>query len=120
MNSLTIRQLRASIWRRLHNRHFWQAGSLLMLANVIVLTLGLVRTPAMTWLLPKEQIGMMGVLAAWIPFVQLLSLSGLDSSAYHFVAKGKPWAFVVNVTYRLRWSLLSVAALLGGRGIGGL
>jgi O-antigen/teichoic acid export membrane protein len=116
MNPITIRQLRTSIWRRLHNRHFWQAGSLLMLANIIVVSLGLVRTPAMTWVIPKEQIGMMGILAAWLPFVQLLSLPGLDSASYHFVAKGQLWAFVVNVGHRLRWSLLSVAALLGGAG----
>jgi O-antigen/teichoic acid export membrane protein len=114
MKSLTFKQFKAGVWRRLHNRHLWQAGGLLMLANVIVMALGLVRTPAMTWVIPKEQIGMMGILAAWLPFVQLLSLPGLDSASYHFVAKGQPWAFVVNVIHRLRWSLLSVMALLGG------
>jgi O-antigen/teichoic acid export membrane protein len=106
--------VRQAIIKRLHNRQFLQAGSLLMLANVIVLALGLIRTPAMTWLLPKEQVGMIGVVASWIPFVQLLSFSGLDSASYHFVAKGKPWALIVNVSHRLRWSLLSTAVLLGG------
>lgn len=107
-------QLWGSVQKRLRNRQFWHASGLLMLANVIVLALGLIRTPAMTWLLPKEQVGMIGVVASWIPFVQLLSLSGLDAASYHFVAKGKPWALVVNVSHRLRWSLLSTAVLLGG------
>lgn len=107
-------QLWGSVQKRLRNRQFWRASGLLMLANVIVLALGLIRTPAMTWLLPKEQVGMMGVVATWLPFVQLLSLSGLDSASYHFVAKGQPWAFRVNIHTRLRWSLLSTAVLLAG------
>ena len=111
--------MRTTFWQdqlllRLRNRRFWRASGLLMLANVIVLALGLVRTPAMTWLLPKEQVGMMGVVAAWLPFLQLLSLSGLDGASYHYVAKGQPWAFVINLTYRLRWSLLSTAGFLVG------
>lgn len=106
--------IKQAVSKRLHNRHFWQAGGLLMLANAIVLALGLIRTPAMTWLLPKEQVGMIGVVASWLPFVQLLSLSGLDTASYHFVAKGKPWALVVNISRRLRWSLVSTAVLLAG------
>lgn len=107
-------QLWGSVQKRLRNRQFWRASGLLMLANVIVLALGLIRTPAMTWLLPKEQVGMMGVVAAWLPFLQLLSLSGLDSASYHYVAKGQPGAFMVNLAYRLRWSLLSTVGFLVG------
>lgn len=99
---------------RLHDRRFWRNSGLLMLANLIVTGLALVRTPLMTWLLPKEQFGMLGVIAAWLPFLQLASLSGLDGATYHYVAKGQPWAFVVTLFYRLRWSLLSSAGFLAG------
>ncbi|MCB9422442.1 MAG: oligosaccharide flippase family protein [Ardenticatenaceae bacterium] len=105
-------QLRGAVQKRLRNRRFWRDSGLLMLANVIVLALGMVRTPAMTWLLPKDQVGMMGVVAAWVPFLQLLSLSGLDTASYHYVAKGQPWAFRINLSYRLRWSLLSTVGFL--------
>ncbi|MCA9978923.1 MAG: oligosaccharide flippase family protein [Anaerolineales bacterium] len=109
-----INLIRQYILRHMRDRRFWRDSGLLMLANVIVVGLGVVRTPAMTWLLPKEQVGMMGVVAAWLPFLQLLSLSGLDSASYHYVAKGQPWAFVINLAYRLRWSLLSAAGFLAG------
>lgn len=112
LNRLRFAGLRVAVLKRLRNRRFWRDSGLLMLANVIVLVLGLVRTPAMTWLLPKEQVGMMGVVAAWVPFLQLLSLSGLDTASYHYVAKGQPWAFRVNLSYRLRWSLLSAVGFL--------
>lgn len=106
--------LRQAVAQRLRNRRFWRDSSLLMLANAIVTALGLARTPAMTWLLPKEEVGMLAVAASWLPFLQILSLSGLDSAAYHYVAKGQPWAFAVNLAYRLRWSLLSAAGFLAG------
>jgi O-antigen/teichoic acid export membrane protein len=106
--------LHNSVLPRLRNRRFWHASGLLMLANGIVLGLGLIRTPAMTWILPKYQVGMIGVVAAWMPFLQLLSLSGLDSASYHYVAIGQPWAFAVNLIHRRRWSLLSSAGLLIG------
>jgi O-antigen/teichoic acid export membrane protein len=106
--------IRQNVLRRLNNRRFWQASGLLMLANVIVTSLALVRTPAMTWLLPKEEVGMLGVVASWLPFLQLASMAGMDSAAYHYVAKGQPWAYVVNLFYRLRWSLISAAGFLAG------
>lgn len=86
----------------------------MLLANAIVVALGLIRTPLVTWVLPKDEVGMIGVVAAWFPFVQLLSMTGLDTAAYHYAAKGQTSAFRVNVVYRLRWSLLSAAALLAG------
>jgi O-antigen/teichoic acid export membrane protein len=104
--------LRAGVLRRLTNRRFWRDSGLLMLANVIVIGLGLVRTPLMTWMLPKDEIGMLGVVAAWLPFLQLLSLSGLDTASYHYVARGQPWAFVAATAARLRWSLLSALGFL--------
>jgi O-antigen/teichoic acid export membrane protein len=80
-----------------------------MLANVIGIGLGLVRTPAMTWLLPKDEVGMIGVLAAWQPFLIFLTWpSSLSAAAYHYVAKGQPAAFTVMLSHQLRWSLLSV------------
>jgi O-antigen/teichoic acid export membrane protein len=102
------------IRRRLRSRRFLRDSGLLLLANVIVVTLSLVRTPAMTWMLPKEQFGMMGVVAAWLPFLQLLSLPGMDTASYHYIAKGHPWAFALNLSYRLRWSLLSLLGFILG------
>jgi len=106
--------LQASILSRLYNRRFWRDSGLLMLANVIVTGLALVRTPALTWMVPKEEVGIIGVVASWLPYLQLLSLSGLDLASYHYIAKGQAWAFVVNLVYRLRWSLLSTAGFLVG------
>ncbi len=102
--------LRAGVLARLHNRRFWRDSGLLMLANIIVTGLALVRTPAMTWLVPKDEVGMLAVMAAWLPFVQLLSLPGMDAASYHYIATGHRWAFAVNLASRLRWSLLSAAA----------
>ena len=99
---------------RIKNSKFLYASGILLLANTIVTALGLIRTPAMTWLLPKDEVGMLGILASWMPFIQLLSLSGLDGASHHFVSKGQQWAFIVNITNRLRWSLLSMVALLAG------
>lgn len=111
---MSLASLRRQLFARLLRRDAVKHGGLLMLANGIVLALALVRTPAITWLLPKDQVGMMGVVASWLPFVQLLSLSGMDTASYHYVAKGKPAAFIVNIAYRLRWSLLSSGAFALG------
>lgn len=107
-------KLQKAVLSRLKNRRFWRNSGLLMLANVIVIALGIVRTPAITWMLPKDEVGMIGVVASWLPFLQLLSLSGMDSASYHYVAKGQPWAFRVNLAHRLRWSLLSSGGFLVG------
>ena len=68
----------------------------------------------MAWLLPKEHVGMIGVVASWLPFVQLLSLPGLDSASYHYVAKGEFWAYAANLRHRLAWSLVSTGVFLLG------
>lgn len=94
----------------------WKAGFLLILANGIVTLLGVIRTPLITWVIPKEQVGMLGVVASWMPFLQLASLTGLDTASFHYVSKGTPWAFAVNIHYRLRWSLISVVGFLAGAG----
>ena len=98
---------------KLNNRRFWRDSGLLILANVIVTLLGLIRTPVMTWVLPKEEYGMIGTVSAWMPFLQLLSLSGMDSAAFHYVAKNIPWAYFKNISIRLRWSLLSAIGFIG-------
>ncbi|MBN1977603.1 MAG: oligosaccharide flippase family protein [Anaerolineae bacterium] len=104
-----------SVRRRLLNRRFWRDTGLLMLANVIVMVLGLIRVPVVTRILSKDEVGMMGVVASILPFLQLLSLSGLDGATYHYVAKGYPAALQVNVSTRLRWSMLStIGFLIGG------
>jgi len=100
--------------RRLRNRRFWRDSGLLMLANVIVMALGLVRVPILTHILSKDEVGMLGVVASVLPFLQLLSLPGLDGATYHYVAKGYPAALRVNVTTRLRWSILSTLGFLVG------
>jgi O-antigen/teichoic acid export membrane protein len=100
--------------RRLTNRVFWRNTGLLLLANLIVMGLGIIRTPLMTWVLPKNEIGMLGVVASWLPFLQLASLSGMDGATFHYVSKGQPWAFVSALFLRFRWSLLSAAGFLGG------
>jgi O-antigen/teichoic acid export membrane protein len=107
-------QLWHSIRRRLHNRRFWRDSGLLMLANVIVMALGLIRVPVVTRILSKDEVGMIGVVASILPFLQLLSLSGLDGATYHYVAKGYPGALRVNITMRLRWSILSTLGFLVG------
>ncbi len=114
MPTLTRQAIGQQILRRLHNRHFLHAGGLLLAANLITSALGVARTLGMTWLMPKEEVGMLGVLLAWLPFLQLLSLPGMDSASYHYIAQGHRWAYGVNLAYRLRWSLLSVA----GCGVG--
>ena len=98
------RQLLASY---LNNRRFIYDSSLLLLANVIVTILGIIRTPIMTWILPKEEIGMIGVVVAWITFIQLSSLTGLDTSIYHYIAKGFSQAFTEGTSVRLKWSIIS-------------
>jgi O-antigen/teichoic acid export membrane protein len=103
-----------SIRRRLTNRRFWRDSGLLMLANVIVMTLGLVRVPIITRILSKDEVGMIGVVGSILPFLQLLSLSGLDGATYHYVAKGYPAALRVNIAKRLRWSILSTLGFLVG------
>ncbi len=105
---LNLKELAA----RLAGHGSLRSGALLLLANALVTALALVRTPAMAWILPREELGMFGVVASWLPFLQLLSLSGLDGAVYHYIAKGQPWAFVEGLFVRLRWSLLAAAAFL--------
>ncbi|MFH1634994.1 MAG: oligosaccharide flippase family protein [Chloroflexota bacterium] len=102
----------SGIRRRLLNRRFWRDSSLLMLANVIVLILGLVRVPVLTRILSKDEVGMLGVVASVLPFMQILSMSGLDGASYHYVAQGYKAAFRVAFATRLRWSILSALGLL--------
>jgi O-antigen/teichoic acid export membrane protein len=95
------------------NQPWIKASSLLLLSYGIVTLLGLVRTPLVVWIIPKEQVGMLGVVSSWMPFLQLVSLSGLDTASYHYTSKGQPWSFAVNLKHRLRWSLWSAAGFLG-------
>lgn len=109
---MNVAALRTLVFNKLNSGRFLRNSSLLMLANVIVMGLAVIRTPTMTWLLPKEDIGMIGVVAAWVAFLQLLSMPGMDSASYHYLAKGFTWAFVTNLVQRLRWSLLSTLGLM--------
>jgi O-antigen/teichoic acid export membrane protein len=112
----TFKKVCAQIWdfflSQSKDRQFLRAGSLLILSYGIVTLLGLIRTPVIVWVIPKDQVGMLAIVAAWMPFLQLVSLSGLDTSSYHYTSKGQPWSFVVNISYRLRWSLVSAAGFL--------
>ena len=107
-------QLWLKVEPKLRNRKFWQAAGLLLLANLIVAILGLIRTPLITWVLPKEEVGMLAVVATWMPFLQLASLTGLDGASYHYVANRQPWAYIINLKHRLRWSLIASAGFLLG------
>ncbi len=49
---------------------------------------------------------MIGVVTSWLPFIQLISMSGIDTAAYHYVTKGHPDAFNTGVCQRLRWSVI--------------
>lgn len=111
---MTWEILQIALVQRLRNRRVWRNSSLLMLANVIVTVLGLVRVPVLTRILSRDEVGMIGVVASVLPFLQLLSLSGLDGATYHYVAKGYPTALRVNITTRLRWSILSTLGFLVG------
>ncbi len=102
-------RIRSAVERRLQNRRFWRDSSLLMLANVIGIGLGLIRTPVLTWLLPKDEVGMIGVVAAWQAFLLFLTWpSSLSTAAYHYVSKGQTAAYTVMLKQQLRWSLLTV------------
>jgi O-antigen/teichoic acid export membrane protein len=103
-----------SIKRRLLNRRFLRNSSLLVLANLLAIGLSLIRTPLMAWLMPKDQFGMLAVVTAWVPFLQLLSIPGMDTASYHYISKGNLWAFALNLKYRLRWSLLSTLGFAVG------
>ncbi len=107
---MNLATLRAFTLNKLRNPRFLRNSSLLMLANMIVTGLAIIRTPAMAWLLPKEDVGMIAVVGAWLPFVQLCSLPGLDAATYHYLAKGHRWAFAINLRHRVAWSLLSSLA----------
>lgn len=111
---MRVTALRTLVFTKLYNRRFLRNSGLLMLANIIVTGLAVIRTPTMTWLLPKEAVGMIGVVSAWLAFVQLLSMPGMDTASYHYLAKRQTWALAVNLAHRLRWSLASTAALLIG------
>lgn len=113
-STFTRQTISQQLLRRLQNRDFLRAGGLLLAANAITSALGLIRAPAMTWLLPKDEVGMLGVVAAWLPFLQLLSLPGIDTASYHYIAKGHRWAYAVGVAYRLRWSLAGMAGFVAG------
>ena len=100
------------VWSIIRRSRIWRDTSLLMLANLIVLALGLVRLPVITRLLSKDEVGMIGLVASVLPFLQLLSFPGLDGATYHYVAKGYATAFQLNIATRLRWSILSILGFL--------
>ncbi len=80
-----------------------------MLANVIAIIFGLVKMPLMAWLLPKNEVGMIGVITSWQAFLIFLTWpSNLNTAAYHYVAKGQPAAFRVMLAQQLPRSLWSV------------
>ena len=98
-----------------------------MLANVVGIALGLVRMPAIAWLLPKDEVGMIGVVASWQVFLAYLTWpSSLNAAAYHYVAKGQPSAFAYMLRHQLGrswWSILGFlasAAYWGWQGQGTL
>jgi len=106
------------LWSRIRrfitHRRLWQAGGLLLSANIIVVALEVLRVPIVTRLLTKEEVGMIAIVASVLPLLQLLSLTGLDGSTYHYIAKGHTGALRAGIGVRLRWSMLSVLGFLIG------
>ncbi|MGL4648703.1 MAG: lipopolysaccharide biosynthesis protein, partial [Caldilineaceae bacterium] len=111
---MTSASFTARVVQRLQNSRLLRNASLLMLANVIVTLLALVRTPALTWMLPKEDVGRINVIGAWAAFIILLSLPGLDAASYHYIAKGKAWALRVVLRARAPFTLFSSLGFLVG------
>lgn len=89
-----------------------RGGMLLLVGNGLIFALGLIRLPVVTWLLPREQLGMIGVVTAWVPFVQLVSMPGLDSAAYFYMAKSKADALFLNLRARSKWVLAGASVFL--------
>lgn len=114
MRNLRNQPLWIGLQRRLTNRRIWRDSGLLMLSNVIVIGLGVIRLPVVTRILTKEEVGMLGIVASILPFLQLLSLSGMDGASYHYIAKGHPRAIWVNVLVRFRWSIAATIAVILG------
>lgn len=110
----SLSSLRESLLARIQASRLLRNAGLLMLANVVVTLLALVRTPAMTWMLPKEDFGRISVISAWAAFIVLLSLPGFDSASYHYVAKGQPWALRVAMLARRPYTLLSLLGFAAG------
>ncbi len=48
---------------------------------------------------------MIGVVTSWLPFVQLISMSGIDAAAYHYVTKGRTDAFSYGIQQKFLWSI---------------
>lgn len=111
---MTLESVWAAVVRRLRNRKLLENAGLLLLANVIVTLFGIMRTPLTTWILPKDDVGALGVVAAWMNFIVLLSLPGMDAASYHYIAKGNLWALPLNLRIKVRWSLLAAAGFLAG------
>ncbi len=103
-----------AIQKKLQNRQFWRASGLLMTANFIALTLGLIRMPIITRLLTKAEVGMLGIIAVYLPFVQLFSMSGMNGASYHYITKGFPAAIRENIRITFGWSLLGVLGWIAG------
>jgi O-antigen/teichoic acid export membrane protein len=112
--SVDLSVIRSALGVRLRNRRLVRDGTLLLLASGIGTGLALIRTPLLTWLLPKEAIGMLGVVTSWTVFLALLTWpSSLPIAAYHFMTKGVPGAFRAALGNQLRrapWSVLGYLA----------
>ena len=102
------------LFTRIRSRRLVRDSGLLVLANIIVVILGLVRIPLVTRIFTKDEVGMIAVVGSLLPFMHLLSLSGLDSANYHYVARGFSSAFKITISKRLKLSILSGLGLLIG------
>lgn len=112
--STDLSVVRSARGLRLGDRRLARDGALLLVASAIGMALALVRTPLLTWLLPKEAIGMLGVVTSWTLFLAHLTWpSSLPLAAYHFMTKGVPGAFraaLVSQLRRAHWSVLGYLA----------
>jgi O-antigen/teichoic acid export membrane protein len=103
---LIFTSLKSLLYSSITSKKIFQSTSILLFSNVIVSLFGIVRTPLITWIFPKNEVGMIGVVTSWLPFIHLISMSGIDAAAYHYVTKGRTNAFSIGVQQRFLWSIL--------------
>jgi len=106
----------SQFWSAIDPRNFsqglWRSTGWLAAGNIVIVVLALLRLPVLTRILSKDEVGMLALVAAMIPFAALLSMSGMDQAAYHYIAKGKRGAYRAALRVRLKWSLLASLMLL--------
>lgn len=85
---------------------------ILLIANVIVLIIGFAINIILARNLSKESFGLIKYVFSIVPFVAILSLPGINSSVFQYVAKGYEYSLIDGVKKRLKWSMASAVVML--------